>query len=666
MINKQPFLLTGSLKGSSRSHFVRPMLMAIAVGVGTGFVVVLFVRSVAWVKAFCFNSDIAHTPWVIFIPVVGGLFVGPWITFLAPEAKGHGIPEILKANALRGGKIRPIVVLYKAVASIVSIGSGFSVGREGPIAQIGAAFGSAFGQLLKLPATRLKNLVACGVAAGIAGVFNTPIAGVMFASEVILRDFGANALNTIVVAAVASSIISRIFLGDYPSFNVPAYGLHDPAEIFLYFGLGVMAALTAVVFMIVLEQSEARFEKWRFPEWLKPACGGLMIGCLGYLFPQIFGSGLATIEDALHGNLTLTVLVALILVKILATSISLGAGSSGGVFAPLLFIGAVLGGAFGKFVAAHYFVPIAPSGAYALVGMASVFAAAARAPITSILIVFELTGSYGMILPIMVAVVTATSISEFILKDSIYLRKLKRKGIDIKSFEETRFLEGLKVADAITQDYKTIPQQALVTELVDDMARDLSKIIFVLDQKGKIYGIIRPADLNEVLLMEGGRLLNAYDVATPIKDYSFPDEPLSEAARIMSQHHLTVLPVVDYLDTSKIMGVLKSEDVFRVYADRVSRREEMIHHQESEQGSTSDMTTIIFTVSSQSPAIGRMIRELNLPSGVHFNSIKRDYHFFVPNGSVVFKAKDRITATVMSENELSFRLWLKEMGLKDS
>lgn len=667
MINqKKSFLKRFVNGGTSGTHFIRPMLMAIAVGIGTGFVVVLFVKSVEWVKAFCFNSDIAHSPWVILIPVIGGLFVGPWVTFLAPEAKGHGIPEILKANALHGGRIRPAVVIYKAVASIVSIGSGFSVGREGPIAQIGAAFGSAFGQLLKLPATRLKNLVACGVAAGIAGVFNTPIAGVMFASEVILRDFGANALNTVVVAAVSASIISRIFLGDHPSFNVPTYNLHDPLEIFLYFGLGVLAALTAVLFMVALEKSEAEFDNWRFPEWLKPACGGLVIGCLGYFFPQIFGSGLPAIEDAMHGNLPLMILLSLIFVKILATSISLGAGSSGGVFAPLLFIGAVLGGAFGKLASAHYIVPIAPSGAYALVGMASVFAAAARAPITSILIVFELTGSYGMILPIMIAVVTATSISQMIIKDSIYLGKLKRKGIDIKSFEETRFLEGLTVADAITQDYKTISQQTLIHEMVDDLARDMSKIIFVLDKKGNIYGVIRPSDLNEVLLTEGGRLLIAYDVATPIKDYSFPDEPLSEAARIMSQHHLTVLPVVDNLDSTRIIGVLKSEDVFRVYADRLSRKEEMIQHQENGQGNVVDMTTIIFTVSSKSPAVGKMIKDLNLPSGVHFNAIKREYHFFVPHGNIVIKAKDRITAMVMVDIEPAFRDWLQKMGLKDS
>lgn len=326
-------------------HFVRPMILSTLVGIGTGFIVVGFVKTLEMATALFFSipSGAGHI-WVIFIPVLGGLMVGPLITFFAPEAKGHGIPEILKAIALRGGKIKPGMVLFKAVASIISIGSGFSVGREGPIAQVGAAFGSAFGQFLKVPATLLKNLTACGVAAGIAGVFNTPIAGVMFASEVILRDFGASALNTVVVAAVTSSIISRIYLGDHPSFSIPTYSLNNPLEILLYFGLGILAALVAVFFMVVLEQAEIRFERWRFPDWLKPACGGLVIGCIGYIFPQVFGSGLTTIEAALHGSLSLQLLLCLVVLKMFATSISLGAGSSGGVFAPLLFIGAVLGG----------------------------------------------------------------------------------------------------------------------------------------------------------------------------------------------------------------------------------------------------------------------------------------------------------------------------------
>lgn len=664
-IIKKNVLIPRVLEFDSGVHFVRPMLMAIAIGVGTGFLVVGFVKSVEWVSAFLFNPAVNGTPWVIFVPVLGGLFVGPWITFLAPEAKGHGIPEVLKALVLRAGRIRPIVVLVKTVASIVSIGSGFSVGREGPITQIGAAFGSAFGQLLKLPTARLKNLVACGAAGGIAGVFNTPIAGVMFASEVILRDFGADALSTIVVAAVSSSIISRIFLGDHPSFMVPTYHMQNPLEILLYFGLGILSALAAVFFIVTLEWMETRFEQWRFPEWLKPACGGLLIGLIGFRYPQIFGSGLPTIESALHGSIPLQILLALILIKTFATSISIGAGSSGGVFAPLLFIGAVLGGAFGQVANTHYFVPIAPNGAYALVGMASVFSAAARAPITSILIVFELTGSYGMILPIMAAAVTATSISQLILRDSIYLRRLKHKGIDIKSFEETRMIGGLRVRDAMTQDFQVVAQDTPAKEFIELMSKDMNKIILVVDQNKMLSGIIKPAEINKILVSETIDFINAYDAASPVKDYTLPDEALNEAARLMSAHHLTELPVVDSLDISKIIGILRSEDIFRVYSEHISKKEDVVNQAAHDQVLPAEMLTITFTVTPRSPIVGKLIKQLKLPEGIHFNVIKRSDQFFVPHGNVQIMVNDRIIAMVMPQKESSFREWLRETKLKN-
>ncbi|MBP9854332.1 MAG: chloride channel protein [Candidatus Omnitrophica bacterium] len=664
-LNRKKFSLRRAFEFDSGVHFVRPMLMAVSVGVGTGFLVVVFIKSILWVSAFFFNPAVKNTLWVIFIPIIGGLIVGPLVVFLAPEAKGHGVPEVLKAIAIRGGRIRPIVVLVKAVASIFSIGSGFSVGREGPIVQIGAGLGSSFGQLLKLPESRIRNLVACGAAAGVAGVFNTPIAGVMFASEVILRDFGANALSTIVVAAVSSSIISRIFLGDNPSFIVPTYSMHNPLEIFLYFGLGVMSALAAVLFVVALEWTEGRFEKWRFPEWAKPACGGLLIGLIGFSFPQIFGSGLSTIESALHGSIPLQILLALIIVKVLATSISIGAGSSGGVFAPLLYVGAVLGGAFGQIASKHYIVPIAPSGAYALVGMASVFAAAARAPITSILIVFELTGSYGMILPIMVAVVTATSIAQRLLKDSIYLGKLKRKGIDVKSFEDTRVLEGLKVGDAMTQDFQTVQQDVTALELINLMSQNMNKSVFVVDRKNRLSSIIKTAEFNRVLMSEGKDFLIADDIAVPIKEFSFPDEPLNEAARLMAAHHLTEMPVVDSLNISKIIGVLKSEDVFRIYAEHVSKRDDIVNHQAHDEAIPSDMTTIVFTVTPRSSVVGKLIKELNLPEGVHFNLVKRGNRFSVPHGNMHMMVKDQVTVIVMPQHEDVLRVWLKEKKLKD-
>ncbi|MCB9771667.1 MAG: chloride channel protein [Candidatus Omnitrophica bacterium] len=659
------FSLRRTIALNSGVHFVRPMLMAGFVGSATGFLVVGFIKLIEWTTAFLFNPAITNTFWVIFVPVLGGLIVGPWIEFLAPEAKGHGVPEVLKAIALRGSRIRPIVGIVKIVTSVISIGSGFSVGREGPIVQIGSALGSSLGQLLKLPESRIRNLVACGAAAGIAGVFNTPIAGVMFASEVILRDFGANALSTVVVAAVSASIVSRIFLGDHPSFMVPSYHLHHPSEIFLYFILGILAAVAAVSFMVTLEWSEVKFDKWRFPVWLKPACAGLLVGCLGYCFPQIFGSGLSAIQDALHGNIPLQILVSLIFVKILATSLSLGGGSSGGVFAPLLFIGAVLGGAFGQLSALRSVVPIAPSGAYALVGMASVFAAAARAPITSILIVFELTGSYGMILPIMVAVVTATSIAKIIRKDSIYLGKLKSKGIDINSFEEARVLEGLKVSDVMSQEFHLVRQDMAAKELIKFMSTNMTKSIFVIDHKNTLVGIVKSVEFNRILLAEGEDFLIAQDIAISVKEYTFPDEPLNEAAKLMAAHHLTEMPVVDSLNTTKVIGVLRSEDVFRVYAEHVSRRGEITSRQAHDEAVPSDMMTVVFTVNPRSLIVGKTIKELNLPEGVHFNLVKRGARFSVPHGNMLMLIKDRITVIVMPQQEEALREWLKRNRLKD-
>jgi CIC family chloride channel protein len=645
-------------------HFVRPMILAMLVGIGTGFIVVGFVKALKAATNIFLNIPSGHNHlWGIFIPVLGGLLVGPLITFFAPEAKGHGVPEVLKAIVLRGGKIRPVVVLIKAIASIISIGSGFSVGREGPIVQTGAAFGSTCGQILKLSESRVKNLVACGAAAGIAGVFNTPIAGVIFASEVILRDFGANALSTVVVAAVSSSIIARIFLGDHPSFSVPVYHLHSSWEILLYFVLGILSALTAILFILSLERSERWFEQWNFPEWLKPAAGGLLIGCVGFFFPQICGSGLKTIEEALHGSLILQTLLILIFVKIFATSVSLGAGSSGGVFAPLLFIGAVLGGAVGNLFTYYHFAEIAPPGAYALVGMASLFAAAAHAPITAILIVFEMTGSYGMILPIMVAVIAATSVSQLLIKDSIYLRRLKHKGIDISSFDEAQILGGLHVSDAMSHDFIIIPVDTAVQELIDSLSKEL-KTIFAVDEKGKLIGVVKWLDLNELVASQN-KSVKVRDVVIPITDYSFSDEPLNEAARLMGAHHLSELPVVDSLETSKIIGVLRAEDIFRTYSDHISKHTNIKTEIQHEAFVPMDMKTIIFTITPRSPILGQLIKNIGLPEGVHFNTIKRGQRFLIPNGKTILNLKDRVSSTVMPQHEKVFREWLKINKIKN-
>jgi CIC family chloride channel protein len=282
--------------------------MAAIVGVGSGVGAVIFIEAIGvftrlffdrGAEVFSFMGD----AYVIILPVIGGLIVGPLVYFLAPEAKGHGVPEVMTAMAVRGGRIRPMVILVKALGSAVTIGSGGSVGREGPIVQIGAAIGSTVGQRFKLNSTRIMALVGSGAAAGIAATFNAPIAGVMFALEVLLGEYTVPAVSTMVFSAVSASVVSRFFLGDHPSFAVPAYSLVSSWELLMYLGLGVVAAMGAGLFVRTLYYAEDLFDDLRFPPYLKPVIGGAMLGLLGYYLPQVFGTGFGVVEDALNGSL---------------------------------------------------------------------------------------------------------------------------------------------------------------------------------------------------------------------------------------------------------------------------------------------------------------------------------------------------------------------------
>ncbi len=646
-----------------------PMVLASVVGAGTGLLAVGFIKAIAWIEKVSFTQGTSALGFlgpyaIILIPALGGLLVGPLVTFLAPEAKGHGVPEVLKAIVLKGGRIRPVVVVVKAIASALAIGTGASVGREGPIVQVGAALGSTAGQVFKLTESRTKNLVACGAAAGISSVFNAPIAGVMFASEVILKDFGARALSTIVVAAVSAGVVSRIFLGEWPAFTIPSYSLSSPFEIFLYLGLGVLAALAAHLFMFTLHKSEDLFDRWKFPNWLKPFAGGLVIGMIGFYFPHIFGTGLKTIGDVLHGDLALNILFLLIFLKIIATSVSLGSGSSGGVFAPALFIGAVLGGAVGHLVFNHMPFPVGPSGAYAVAGMASVFAAAAHAPVTAILIVFEMTGDYRMILPIMASVIVATSISQLISRESIYTAKLKERGIDISSLEEARVLGALQVRDAMNKDYETVPNHLPAQDLFAKLNEYQSKSFFVVDQNENLAGFIKPETMQEFLIEENLTMVIAQDMASPVVDYCFPDEPLNEAGRLMLVHRLAFLPVVEHADPKKVIGALKPEDIFRVYTKLAEKRNAIMTRMDKESFVEDGMLSRHFAVPLSSPLVGRSIKEIEIPKGIVFTSFKRRNTVLIPDGNTFFQSKDKVRASLVLSSETAFQDWIKKYKLR--
>ena len=502
-------------------------IAAVVVGTGTGLGGVLFINMIEWVTNFLFGWLPTHFPalgrgWIILAPAIGGFIAGPIIVFFASEAKGHGVPEVMQAIAITGGKIRPEVVVAKVLASSACIGSGGSAGREGPIVQVGAALGSSIGQWLHLSETKIRNLVACGAAAGIAATFNAPIAGVLFAIEIILGELGIQDMGSIIISSITASTIARSILGNRPAFSIPMYKLQNPFEIILYLFLGVVGAFVGVLFIKVLYKAEDIFDHWRFPNALKPATGGLLLGITGFLYPQllvsanipsaqlnaglpiltniphVFGSGFSTIEAGLLGQISIGLMFALLLLKVLATAFTLGSGNSGGVFAPALFMGAMTGGVFGWVT--YLIVPqlSAGPGLYATVGMAAVFSAAARAPLTAILIVFEMTDDFHILLPLMAAVIVSTLLAEKIHKESIYTLKLVRKGIQFFRGRDMDVMSSVLVKEVMEQDLVTVTPETSIINLMHLFEATKSHGFPILNEQGNLWGVVSLGDLQRI------------------------------------------------------------------------------------------------------------------------------------------------------------------------
>ena len=624
---------------------------ALVVGLGTGVGAVAFI----WLLRFLQGLFTDLGDWLqatvgvvglVAVPVLGALIAGPLITFFAKEAKGHGVPEVMQAIALRGGRIRPVVVVVKALASAACIGSGGSAGREGPIVQIGSALGSTLGQWFHLSDDRIRNLVACGAASGISAVFNAPIAGVIFALEVILGEFTTRYFGTVVVAAVASGIVSRALLGDQPAFHVPVYTLVSPLEIVLYALLGVLAAGGAILFVRVLYWFEDRFDDWRFPDYLKPAIGGLLTGIVGLWFPQVLGAGLEFIGESISGGeVAVGLLLALAAMKILATSFTLGSGNSGGVFAPALFIGAMLGGAFGQ--GAHSLLPglTAEPGAYALVGMAALFAAAAHAPITAILIVFEMSGDYRLILPLMFATVISTLLSEYLHPDSIYTLKLTRRGIRLERGHDIDVMQGVLVSEVMTRDVDTVSANLDLSELELVFAESHHHGFPVLDEKGELFGIVTLQDLDRAREQPGWETRKVRDITTRSVLTIYPDEPMWTALKRLSTRDVGRLPVVDRQNPHRLLGLVRRNDIVRAYRVGITRRLDLQDRADRLRlGKLTGTEFVEMVVGPGSPLAGKQIRELPLPEGCLLTTARRGNKVILLHGNTRLQEGDHIVA----------------------
>ena len=554
--------------------------LSIVVGLLTGLGAVAFRWLILTSKDFFFGSlpeatsisGIASQWFTPLIPMIGGLLVGPIVYKFASEAKGHGVPEVMSAVALKGGVIRPRVSVAKSIASAICIGSGGSAGREGPIVQIGSAIGSTIGQTFRLSGNRVKVLVGCGAAAGISAVFNAPIAGVIFALEIILGDFTIKTFSPVILSSVIASVISRYFLGNYPAFTVPQYSLISAWEIPMYIVLGIFAGAVSWMFIKSLYWLEDLFDGWKIPNLIKPAIGGLLLGIVGFKFPQIFADGYEAISAALRGEMIWTLMLVLVFLKILATSLTLGSGNSGGIFAPSLFMGAMAGGFFGSVM--NYLFPgvVAPPAAYALVGMGAVVAGATHATITSILIVFEMTGDYRIMLPMMLATVFSTLVAHRLLNESIYTLKLARKGIKIKAGRDVDLLNEIKVADIMDTDYQSIPVHLSLTGIMRLM-EDSTETAFPVTDRDRLYGMLSFQDLLAVLVQPViPSLIIAGDIATRDSIHVIPDENLNQALQKFGHKDINMLPVVDKGDPTRLLGVLRRGKVMSHYNKRLMEK----------------------------------------------------------------------------------------------
>ncbi|MDQ0188995.1 chloride channel protein [Alicyclobacillus cycloheptanicus] len=542
------------------------LLYAVLIGVVGGLGAVVFRKLINFLTSVFFTQG---TNWlhflgradVVILPAVGLVAVSCLVKYFAPEAKGHGVPEVMAAIAENGSIIRGRVVVVKTIASALTIGSGGSVGREGPIVQIGSAFGSLFGQYLGLPERYLRLMVACGAGAGIAATFNAPVGGVMFATEVILGSFALQNFTAIVISSVVSAAIGRVFFGDQQAFPIPMYQMGHFGVYWVYVILGLLTGLWSYVYIRTLYRVEDWFDARKWPFWGKALAAGLVVGVVGMWFPQVFGVGYPTVDLALQNHMALWLMCVLLVLKLLMTSVTIAGGGSGGVFSPGLYMGSMLGGAVG--IVLYRLMPhagISP-GAMAAIAMAGVFAGSAQAPVTAIMMLFEMTGDYSIILPLMITAVLATTVTSSLSKESIYTMKLVRRGLDIARRRQPDRMRAVYVGEAVAAERMSLPAEMAVKQAWERFSKSQEWFAWVRDAQGRLIGSVARAQVLEALT-DGRSQQLVKDLLPKVIHRVDERATLAEALDQMNRHDVTYL-LVCRGDTA--VGVIGSSDIVHAY-----------------------------------------------------------------------------------------------------
>lgn len=559
----------------SQNEQIKLSILALVIGVAVAYGAIGFRMGLELIQGRTFGFAledgfhlVATLPWwlVLLVPTLGGLAIGLFVHYLMPEQRAHGVADVIEAGARNDGRIKPATTIKAAALSLGSIGVGASVGREGPVVHLGAGIASWVAQRLNLNPSTSLTLLGCGLASAIGASFNAPIAGVFFALEVVIGHYALHTFAPVVIAAVAGTVISRIHFGDFPAFIVPSYDIASFFEFPAFILLGLVCAVAAILFIRSIFFAEDVAKRVNLPVWIRPAIGGAMVGLIAIVLPHVLGVGYAATDAALQAALPLWLMLALIVAKTAATAISVGSRFGGGVFSPSLFVGAMVGGSFGV-IAGSIFPDLAASpGFYAMVGMGAVAAPVIGAPISTMLIAFELTGEFPIVIAAMVAITISTLISQQVVGRSLFFGQLKRRGVVIRAGRIDQLLTATHVGDLMTGHYELVNERAHAREIRNTIENATHGDFFVVDDGGRLVGSLTFGALRGLALDdEIDQLINARDIARLNPPMLCADDDLEDALQIMERHREDSLPVVDDRANRMVVGILHHKAALMAY-----------------------------------------------------------------------------------------------------
>jgi len=630
---------------------------ALVIGIITSASIWLFKWLIQYVQQTLFQRfGLFISDWlghwaVMIIPVIGGLLVGLLFLLLKNKNKLFGVPEVMSAVALQGGKLRLVEAPLRVIGAVLSIGSGASVGPEDPSVHIGANLASYIGQRFNLSTERLRSAAAAGSAAAIAAAFNAPIAGVFFALEVLLSDITGSSLSLVVLSSVISSAFTRWFSGSEPAFHIPTYTIHSAWEVLLYIILGLAAGLTAAALTIILDKTRQVSNASNLPGWIKPAIAGLVVGTAGIWLPQLFGTGYNTIDSVLNSApQNLWVLLLLIAAKLILTPVSLAGGFQGGVIAPSLFLGAILGAAFGEICNVLFpTLGLAPA-AFALVGMAAVLAASIHAPLMAILLLFEMTNDYRILLPLMAVVVISVAIKRRVIPESVYTLTLARQGIYIEHGRDAQVMAGITVGEVMETNTPRLYDYNTIRFARDLMVEKTRQGLPVFDEEENFIGVLTISDIQNLDVHQNPDLTTVGEVCTTKAFTVTPEVSLDSALHVMAEQEIGRLPVVDSQNPNKLVGWLRRADLIRAYEIGLARRAALRQTAESNKlGQVSGLHVEEIQIMPDSICEGRKMQQIPWPTDSLVVSIRRGSRVMIPHGDNELRAGD-ILVIAMEES----------------